>query len=268
MYDINDLKRVMERLRDPQYGCPWDLAQTYQSIAPFTLEECLELVDALEQADVEHVEEELGDLLFQVVFYAQLGREDGQFDFDSVVAGITEKLIRRHPHVFHQGKLEGVIRDKTTLEDIKRNWESAKATERLARAQHSVMDDVPSTLSALARAQKLQKRASGVGFDFDTLKAISLKLTEELDELSCAIELGVTQEIESELGDVLFTVVNMARHLKVDSEAALRKSNRRFEARVRTAEGDALADGSRLGEENIQRLDARWQEAKRKERSR
>jgi len=130
------------------------------------------------------------------------------------------------------------------------------------------MDDVPSTLSALARAQKLQKRASGVGFDFDTLKAISLKLTEELDELSCAIELGVTQEIESELGDVLFTVVNMARHLKVDSEAALRKANRRFETRVRTTEGDALADGSRLDEENIQRLDARWQEAKRKERSR
>jgi uncharacterized protein YabN with tetrapyrrole methylase and pyrophosphatase domain len=130
------------------------------------------------------------------------------------------------------------------------------------------MDDVPSTLSALARAQKLQKRAGGVGFDFETLQAISLKLTEELDELSGAIELGATQEIESELGDVLFTVVNMARHLKVDSEAALRKANRRFETRVRTAEGDALADGSRLDEENIQRLDARWQEVKRKERSR
>ena len=125
-YDIEDLKRLMERLRDPQFGCPWDLKQTYQSIAPFTLEECLELIDALEQSDYEHVEEELGDLLFQVIFYSQLGKEDGRFDFDSVVSGITAKLLRRHPHVFKDGELEGVIEDRTSMAAIKANWEKQK----------------------------------------------------------------------------------------------------------------------------------------------
>ena len=122
-YDIEDLKRLMERLRDPAYGCPWDLKQTYQSIAPFTIEECLELIDALEQSDYEHVEEELGDLLFQVIFYAQLGKEEGRFDFDSVVSGITAKLLRRHPHVFKDGELEGVIEDRASMATIKANWE-------------------------------------------------------------------------------------------------------------------------------------------------
>ena len=140
-YDIEDLKRLMERLRDPAYGCPWDLKQTYQSIAPFTLEECLELIDALEQSDYEHVEEELGDLLFQVIFYAQLGKEEGRFDFDSVVSGITAKLLRRHPHVFKDGELEGVIEDRTSMATIKANWEKTKAEERADRSQTSVMDD-------------------------------------------------------------------------------------------------------------------------------
>ena len=134
-YDIKDLKRLMERLRDPAHGCPWDLKQTYQSIAPFTLEECLELIDALEQSDYGHVEEELGDLLFQVIFYAQLGKEEGRFDFDSVVSGITAKLLRRHPHVFKDGELEGVIEDRTSMATIKANWEKTKAEERADRSQ-------------------------------------------------------------------------------------------------------------------------------------
>ena len=266
-YDIEDLKRLMERLRDPQFGCPWDLKQTYQSIAPFTLEECLELIDALEQSDYEHVEEELGDLLFQVIFYSQLGKEDGRFDFDSVVSGITAKLLRRHPHVFRDGELEGVIEDRTSMGVIKANWEKIKAEERADRSQTSVMDDVPATLGALSRAQKLQKRAATVGFDFIGAREVSARLLGEYRELEEAMESGDQNEIENELGDVLFTVVNIARHLKVDSEAALRKANRRFEDRIRFAERDALAEGTSLVEESAERLEERWQKAKLKEKN-
>ena len=266
-YDIEDLKRLMERLRDPAYGCPWDLKQTYQSIAPFTLEECLELIDALEQSDYEHVEEELGDLLFQVIFYAQLGKEEGRFDFDSVVSGITAKLLRRHPHVFKDGELEGVIEDRTSMAIIKANWEKTKAEERADRSQTSVMDDVPATLGALSRAQKLQKRAATVGFDFGSASEVAACLLGEYRELEQAMASGDQNEIENELGDVLFTVVNTARHLKVDSEAALRKANRRFEARIRSAERDAADEGTSLMEESAERLDERWQKAKLKEKN-
>ena len=266
-YDIEDLKRLMERLRDPAYGCPWDLKQTYQSIAPFTLEECLELIDALEQSDYEHVEEELGDLLFQVIFYAQLGKEEGRFDFDSVVSGITAKLLRRHPHVFKDGELEGVIEDRTSMATIKANWEKTKAEERADRSQTSVMDDVPATLGALSRAQKLQKRAATVGFDFSSASEVAACLLGEYRELEQAIASGDQDEIENELGDVLFTVVNIGRHLRVDSEAALRKANRRFEARIRSAERDAADEGTSLMEESAERLDERWQKAKLKEKN-
>ena len=265
VYHIADLQRLMERLRDPDTGCPWDLKQTYQSIAPYTLEECLELIDALEQGDLAHVEEELGDLLFQVIFYSQLGKEDGLFDFESVVSGITAKLLRRHPHVFKDGELEGVIADRTSIAAIKANWEAEKAAERAARAQESAMDDVPKTLSALARAQKLQKRASSVGYDFSSANKVLERLESELGELAEAREIRGQEEIENELGDVLFTVVNLARHLKVDAEAALRKSNRRFEYRVRRAEDAALAQGSRLQDESVEQLETRWSAAKAEE---
>ena len=265
VYDIADLKRLMQRLRDPETGCPWDLKQTYQSIAPFTLEECLELIDAIEQGDLEHVEEELGDLLFQVIFYSQLGKEDGLFDFESVVSGITAKLLRRHPHVFKDGELEGVITDRASVEQIKSNWEAEKASERAARSQRSAMDDVPATLSSLARAQKLQKRASSVGYDFPSADSVLPSLASELSELAEAREIHAQEEIENELGDVLFTVVNLARHLKVDAEAALRKANRRFEKRVRRAESAAYEAGSRLEDESVEQLEARWSAAKAEE---
>lgn len=264
-YDIADLKRLMERLRDPETGCPWDLKQTYQSIAPYTLEECQELIDALERNDLEHVEEELGDLLFQVIFYSQLGKEEGRFNFDSIVSGITAKLLRRHPHVFKDGELEGVITDRASIATIKSNWEAEKAAERAARAQQSAMDDVPTTLSALARAQKLQKRASSLGYDFSSADSVLRTLEGELSELAEAREIHGQEEIENELGDVLFTVVNLARHLKVDAEAALRKSNRRFERRVRRAEGSAHEAGSRLEDESAEQLEARWSAAKAQE---
>lgn len=267
-YDIGDLLRLMERLRDPETGCPWDLKQTYQSIAPFTLEECLELIDALEQNDLEHVEEELGDLLFQVIFYSQMGKEEGRFDFASVVSGITAKLLRRHPHVFKDGELEGVITDRASIDTIKTNWEAEKAAERAARAQQSAMDDVPTTLSALARAQKLQKRASSLGYDFSSVNQVLNSLNSELGELAEAREIHGQAEIENELGDVLFTVVNLARHLKVDAEAALRKSNRRFEQRVRRAESAAINEGSRLQDESPERLEERWSAVKTEENGR
>jgi len=267
-YDIDDLLRLMERLRDPVTGCPWDLKQTFQSIAPFTLEECLELIDALEQNDLEHVEEELGDLLFQVIFYSQMGKEEGRFDFASVVSGITAKLLRRHPHVFKDGELEGVITDRASIDTIKTNWEAEKAAERAARAQQSAMDDVPTTLSALARAQKLQKRASSLGYDFSSVNQVLNSLNSELGELAEAREIHGQAEIENELGDVLFTVVNLARHLKVDAEAALRQSNRRFEQRVRRAESAAINEGSRLQDESPERLEERWSAVKSEENGR
>jgi ATP diphosphatase len=267
-YDIGDLLRLMERLRDPETGCPWDLKQTYRSIAPFTLEECLELIDALEQNDLEHVEEELGDLLFQVIFYSQMGKEEGRFDFASVVSGITAKLLRRHPHVFKDGELEGVITDRASIDTIKTNWEAEKAAERAARAQQSAMDDVPTTLSALARAQKLQKRASSLGYDFSSVEQVLNSLNSELGELAEAREIHGQAEIENELGDVLFTVVNLARHLKVDAEAALRQSNRRFEQRVRRAESTAINEGSRLQDESPERLEKRWSKVKTEENGR
>lgn len=265
-YSIRELQRLMERLRDPDTGCPWDLKQTYQSIAPFTLEECLELIDALEQNDFDHVEEELGDLLFQVIFYAQLGKEEGRFDFDTVVSRITTKLLRRHPHVFKDGDLEGVITDRASITSIKTNWEAEKAAERAARSQQSAMDDIPMTLSALARAQKLQKRGASLGYDFSSSDGVLSRLDDELNELSRACENHDPEEIENELGDVLFTVVNLARHLKVDAEASLRKANRRFEQRVRRAESAAIDEGSRLQDESVERLEERWSAAKAEER--
>jgi ATP diphosphatase len=265
-YGIHELQRLMARLRDPDTGCPWDLKQTYQSIAPFTLEECLELIDALEQNDFDHVEEELGDLLFQVIFYAQLGKEEGRFDFDTVVSRITTKLLRRHPHVFKDGDLEGVITDRASITSIKTNWEAQKAAERAARAQQSAMDDIPMTLSALARAQKLQKRGGSLGYDFLSSDEVLSRLDAELNELSRACENHDPEEIENELGDVLFTVVNLARHLKVDAEASLRKANRRFEQRVRRAESAAIDAGSRLQDESVERLEERWSAAKAEER--
>ena len=266
-YDIEDLKRLMERLRDPAHGCPWALKQTYQRIAPFTLEECLELIDALEQSDYEHVEEELGDLLFQVIFYAQLGKEEGRFDFDSVVSGITTKLLRRHPHVFKDGELEGVIEDRTSMATIKANWEKTKAEERADRSQTSVMDDVPVTLGALSRAQKLQKRAATVGFDFSSASEVLVCLLGEYRELEQAMASGDQNEIENVLGDVVFTVVNNARHVKVYAETSLRKANRRYEARILSAERDAADEGRSLMEETAERLDERWQKSKLKEKN-
>lgn len=261
-YNIEDLKRLMQRLRDPVMGCPWDLKQSFESIAPYTLEECAELIDALEQKDYPHVKEELGDVLFQVIFYSQLGAEQDLFDFDEVVSDITAKLIRRHPHVFLDGDLEGVVPDRSSMEEIKKNWEATKAAERVSREQMSVMDDVPEALPGLVRAQKLQKRAGQLGYDWTEKAEVVKAIEAEWLELFDVIDSDAPVEIEMELGDVLFSIVNLARHCRIDAEAALRKASRRFEARVRFAESQAAREGRDLRDESPETLDRRWRDAK------
>jgi ATP diphosphatase len=272
MYTVQDLLNLMARLRDPQYGCPWDLKQDYASIVPHTLEEAYEVADAIEQGDFEQLPGELGDLLFQVVYYSQLAREEGRFEFDNVVDGITRKLIRRHPHVFPTGDLYAPL-DVPRLDEqqVKQRWEQIKAEERAQKApapeQLSLLDDVPAALPALSRAAKLQKRAAQVGFDWPAALPVLDKVREELDEVLQAMAGADPQAVEDEIGDLLFSVVNLARHLKLDPENALRGANRKFERRFRFIE-QALRDTQRPIEDcSLEELDALWGDAKRQEKN-
>ena len=272
MYQLQDLLNLMARLRDPQYGCPWDVKQTYATIVPFTLEEAYEVADAIEREDYEHLQGELGDLLFQVVYYSQLAREEGRFEFDGVVDGITRKLIRRHPHVFPTGDLYAPL-DTPRLDEhqVKERWEQIKAEERAENAgvgvQLSLLDDVPAALPALSRAAKLQKRAAGVGFDWPEPLAVLDQVRLELDEVLEAMASGDSAAIADEIGDVLFSVVNLARHLKVDPENALRSANQKFDRRFRFIE-QALRDTHRSIEDcTLEDMDALWGEAKRQEKN-
>jgi len=254
---IGKLLDVMSRLRDPEHGCPWDLQQNFKSIVPFTVEETYELADAIEAENFEQIREELGDVLFQVVFYAQLASEQNRFDFDEVVAGITDKLVRRHPHVFSNNS-----ETATSEAEVKENWERFKQSEREQKKQSAILDDVPRALPALSRAQKLQKRAARVGFDWLDAEGVWAKIDEELSELREAIVSQNDSHIEAELGDVLIAVVNLARHLGVDAESATRRANSRFENRFRVMEQAALEEGTSLKEETLEQLEKRWQQAK------
>ena len=267
-YALADLLAVMQRLRDPEQGCPWDLQQDFASIAPHTLEECYELVDAIERGDFAQVREELGDVLFQVVFYAQLGREQQRFTFDELVHGLVDKLLRRHPHVFPEGGLDGgaTAASETPVEQVGRTWERIKQEERAAKQQHGVLDDVPLALPALSRAAKLQKRAARVGFDWQGWRDVIAKMQEEQAELIDAIEGGDPDEIADELGDLLFCGVNLARFLDVDPEAALRACNRKFERRFRFIEQALAAEGRSLEQASLAEMDALWDAAKTQER--
>lgn len=264
---LDDLLYLMQRLRDPAHGCPWDLDQSFETIVPHTLEEAYEVADAIEQGDFGQLAEELGDLLFQVVYYAQLGDEAGHFDWHGVVDGITRKLIRRHPHVFPDGKLRtppGSI--KLDADQIKHRWEEIKAEERAAKAavpqQLSLLDDIPHVLPALSRAQKLQKRASRAGFDWSETAPVFDKVQEELDELREAVSEGDQRAVAEETGDLLFAMVNLARHVKVDAEAALRVGNGKFERRFRYIEQRLAASGARVEQTDLEQLDRLWDEAK------
>ncbi|MFK4025673.1 nucleoside triphosphate pyrophosphohydrolase [Stutzerimonas balearica] len=270
MYQLADLLHLMARLRDPQHGCPWDLQQDYASIVPHTLEEAYEVADAIERRDFAHLPGELGDLLFQVVYYSQLAREEGRFDFATVVDAIARKLVRRHPHVFPDGDLYGSP-ELPRLDEaaIKQRWEQIKAEERAEQAaapeQLSLLDDVPHALPALSRAAKLQKRAAGVGFDWPEALPVVDKLHEELNEVLEAMSENDPQAIAEEIGDLLFVVVNLARHLKVDPENALRAANGKFERRFRFIE-QALRDAGRSPEScDLEELDALWDAAKKAE---
>ncbi|KWS95401.1 MULTISPECIES: nucleoside triphosphate pyrophosphohydrolase [Pseudomonas syringae group] len=272
MYTVQDLLNLMARLRDPQSGCPWDLKQTYASIVPHTLEEAYEVADAIEQGDLDHLKGELGDLLFQVVFYAQLAKEEGRFEFDDVIDGITRKLLRRHPHVFPTGELYAPAETpRLTDEQVNQRWDEIKAEERAEKSrapeQLSLLDDVPVALPALSRAAKLQKRASQVGFDWPAALPVVDKVREELDEILEAMVDNDAEGIAEEVGDLLFSVVNLARHLKVDPETALRSANSKFDRRFRFIE-QALRHIQRPIEAcSLEEMDALWREAKRQEKS-
>ncbi len=261
-YDIGDLLRVMQRLRDPKHGCPWDLKQDFDSIVPSTLEECYELAHAIEEGDFHHVAEELGDVLFQVIFYSQLGSEQGLFSFDGIVDTLVEKLVRRHPHVFGGGAIEGIVDGEVSETEVNASWEAIKQTERQGREQHGVMADVPLALPALPRAQKLQKRAAGVGFDWPDAAPVLDKVEEEIAELRAALQQRDAAATEEELGDLLFSCVNLARHLRLDAEASLRRSSNKFERRFGAMEALAAAAGESLETLDDARLDALWEQAK------
>jgi ATP diphosphatase len=260
-YALSDLLRVMVRLRDPEHGCPWDLAQDFDTIVPSTLEEAYELVAAIEHADFPHLQEELGDLLFQVIFYARLGEERTLFDFHGIVDTLVRKLIRRHPHVFADGQLEGVVDSETPVEAVKQSWEKIKREERMARQQASILADIPLALPALSRAQKLQKRAAGVGFDWPDISGVLDKLEEEVAEFVAAGQEGLLRQ-EEELGDIIFTCVNLARHTGVDAESALRRAASRFENRFNGMEQWAEQNERSLAEMDETELDSLWNRAK------
>lgn len=265
MKHTEKLLKIMADLRHPERGCPWDLEQDYKSIAPYTLEEAYEVADAINRNDVQGLKEELGDLLLQVVFLSQIAKEKDDFVFEDVAESIAEKLVRRHPHVF--GGQDGEIK---TSDEQTESWEKIKAEERKLKAvvkeeQHSVLDDVPLNLPSLLRGSKLQKRASKVGFDWENLTDIFDKLHEEMLELQEAIVAGKQDAIEDEMGDVLFTMVNIANHLKVNPETALRRTNEKFERRFRYVEEKTLASGKRMQDSTLEEMDYFWNQAKKLE---
>lgn len=258
---MEQLLAIMSQLRDPKSGCPWDLKQNFDSIVPYTLEEAYEVADAIEQKNWNDVKEELGDLLFQVIFYSQMAKEQGLFEFDDVVSGISEKLVRRHPHVFSDKQ----FKDEAA---VQQNWEVEKAKERAAKEQDvSSLANIPNALPALMRADKIQKRCANVGFDWDELAPVVDKVKEELDEVMDEVIQAVPeqQRIEEELGDLLFSVVNLSRHLKVKPEMALQKANKKFEKRFRQVEENVLEQGKIISQCSLTELDEAWNSVKAKE---
>jgi len=257
MSDIQKLLEIMDCLRDPDSGCPWDLEQDFSTIAPYTIEEAYEVADAIAREDMPALCDELGDLLFQVVFYARMASETGAFEFSDIVAAICDKLLRRHPHVFGSeaeraaGPAEG-------------SWERIKAEERGESGDEGALAGVARSLPALNRAQKLGKRAAAVGFDWPDRRGVRDKISEELEELEEAVGSREPARVEEEFGDLLFAIVNLARHLDVDAEKALTGANRKFERRFAEMEKAISDAGERFRDHNLESLDREWRAAKRR----
>lgn len=268
--DIARLLQVMDALRTPQTGCPWDLEQTFETIAPYTIEEAYEVADAIARGDLRDLREELGDLLLQVVFHAQMAEEQGAFDFGAVVEAITTKMIRRHPHVF--GARAGTL----TPDDVKNLWSEIKAAEKAERAaqrpagsppaETGLLADVKPGVPAFERAMLLQKKAATVGFDWTNPLDVIAKIREETDELEAAIRAGQQQDAMAEMGDLLFALVNIARHLGADPEAALRATNQKFVRRFQSIERRLGAQDRTLSEATLAEMELLWQQAKADER--
>jgi ATP diphosphatase len=266
--DIAALLDIMAKLRTPVTGCPWDLEQNFATIAPYTIEEAYEVADAIGRGDLDDLREELGDLLLQVVFHARMAEEQNAFAFGEVVEAITRKMIRRHPHVF------GDENDKLTAEDVKGNWDRIKAEEKAERAARrppeegthkSLLSGVKAGQPALTRALALQRKASTVGFDWNDPRAVLKKIREEADEIEAALERKDASELESETGDLLFAVVNLARHVGADPDMALRASNTKFERRFAYIERALEQRGRSLEDATLDEMDALWNDAKRSE---
>lgn len=261
MTPTDRLKEIMVRLRDPNGGCPWDVEQTFQTIAPYTIEEAYEVADAIERGDMGELKTELGDLLFQVVFHARMAEEQGLFAFDDVAEAMCDKLVRRHPHVFAD---EAAQPDGPAQ---KLRWEEIKAAERASKAQHGVLDDVPVGLPALHRAAKLTKRAARVGFDWPSTDEVFDKLDEEVAELRAEIAAGDLDKAREEMGDLLFVVANLARKLGVEPEDALRGANAKFVRRFGFIEAELAKDGRTPDQSDLAEMDGLWDAAKVAERA-
>ncbi len=254
------LRAIMRALRDPDTGCPWDIEQDFASIAPYTIEEAYEVADAIARGDMGELRAELGDLLLQVVFHAQIAQDGGLFDFDDVANAISDKMVARHPHVFGDQS-----RDKTAAQQT-RDWEVVKARERAAKSETGTLDGVAIALPALLRAVKLQKRAARVGFDWPDTGGVLAKITEEAAELAQARDTLTQEAVEEEFGDLLFVMANLARHLQVDPEAALRAANDKFTRRFERIEALLAQRGKRPAQSDLAEMDALWNEAKEEER--
>lgn len=258
---LKRLLQVMARLRDPKHGCPWDVEQTFATIAPYTVEEAYEVADAIERNDLSDLKEELGDLLFQVVFHSRIAQERGAFDFDAVASGVADKLIRRHPHVF------GAAGPRNAAEQTQA-WEEIKAQERSSKARTGVLDDVPAGLPALTRAVKLTRRAARVGFDWPDLAQVMAKLREELEELEVEIAAGELAKARDELGDFLFVVANLARKLEIEPEDALRGANAKFVRRFHHIEARLSETGRTPAQSTLEEMDRFWDEARAADKAR
>ncbi|MBX3538724.1 MAG: nucleoside triphosphate pyrophosphohydrolase [Chelatococcus sp.] len=270
--DIDQLLAIMAALRTPGSGCPWDLDQNFATIAPYTIEEAYEVADAIERGDMDDLQEELGDVLLQVVFHARMAEEAGEFAFEDVVEAITGKLIRRHPHVF------GSARDLSP-DEVKTLWDRIKAEEKIERRRRreergladegraGLLDGIARTLPALTRADKLQRKAAGVGFDWLEAREVVAKLREELDEIDAALGMADPSAVVEEVGDLIFAAVNLARHAGGDAEVALALTNAKFERRFAYIERQLASTGRTTKEASLDEMEDLWQEAKRDEKS-